>query len=163
MDELASNHVSSPYLVLTPLFIPKTTHTLFLWKFNHPTRPTQYIMPSIFNNNTPAPLPSWSVRRQRRRLPERAPITVEDISNLSFVATTEMQWTLGEPATLAHALHGHHFTRWALHRRINLVWGQLEPDNGRSDLDTVVGLPQRGRNGACGVRTGACNQLLQGP
>lgn len=76
-------------LMLPPFLILKTTEDIFLWQLNHPTRPTPYIMPIIFNNNTPTCRPSSSERHQRHRLPERARINVGDISTRAIVATTE--------------------------------------------------------------------------
>lgn len=120
-------------------------------------------MRNRFKNNTPPRRPSWSARRQHLRLPERTSLSVDDISPRAVVATTETQGTLGEPPTLADALRGPYFKRWSRNHLIDLVWGQLDLSNGRSEFDTLVYLPKCTRNGVRQLLTGAFNGLLQVP
>lgn len=88
-------------------------------------------------------------------MPERAVISVEDISTRAVVATAETKGTLGGQSTLADALQGPYFTRWSCYRRTNLVWDQLELDDGRADVDNVNDLPQTTHDGARRILTGA--------
>lgn len=94
-------------------------------------------------------------------MPERAYISVEDISTRSVVVTAETQMMFGDLSTLVDVIHRPFLTRWFRYLCINLVWDLLEFVNGRADLDTVVYHPRYARNKARGVLTGACYSLLQ--
>lgn len=88
--------------------------------------------------------PSLSARDQRRHLPERAGICIEEINTGAVVTTAEPKGTLGDPSTLSYALHGSHFTRWDRYHHKTLDWDHLERVNGRVELGTVVDLPEHG-------------------
>lgn len=75
----------------------------------------------------------------------------------------ESTGTLSEPTVTADALKGQHFSRWAPHLRLNLIWDQIEFVDNRADLGAVDDLRQSARNGARRVLTEACNGLYQVP
>lgn len=66
------------------------------------------------------------MRRQRRRFSERARITVYYLKDRAVVATMDPKENLHDPSTIADALDGLYFKRWARYGRINLVWDQLQ-------------------------------------
>lgn len=94
---------------------------------------------------------------------ERATISIYYISTLSVVETTEPQRTSSFPATVADAPKGPYVTRWACCSCTNLVWDPTKLANGRAELDTVVYLPQRSRNGEHLLLNGICNGFFQVP
>lgn len=99
-------------------------------------------------NGQPARLPTWPARRQHRRLSESARIYIEDLNSSSVTTAVERTGILADPVIMYDGLHRQYFTRGARHRRLNLIWVQLEVVKGQDDSDAVADPPRRARNGA---------------
>lgn len=120
-EELKSHPPSTSIFLITPLLVLSTPDIFLLWKRNNYTRSTPYIMPNQFKNKISVRQPSWSAHHQRRRLPERAHISVDYISTGAVFGTAEPQWNVDDPATFGDAVHGPHFTRGPVTVALTLV------------------------------------------
>lgn len=95
----------------------------------------------LFGQNIPPHASRVLLQHQRRRLPEHARIESRDLFSVPTLASvTNPAGTLSEPAVTSDSLSGKYFSRWALHRRLNIFWEQLDVVVDHADLNTVVQL-----------------------